>query len=121
MLTHLVVRGGLGSTTNQPSLSKRELDDILKFGTQDLFKGKPRPFQSVEPRPFVIDQGQDGEESMGIVYDDKAVEALLDRSQGSGEDGPDENLLANEYLSQFKVRYIYMYLCCVESLRQFRH
>ena len=41
---------------------------------------------------------------MGIVYDDKAVDALLDRSQGSGEDGPDENLLANEYLSQFKVR-----------------
>ncbi|XP_019855875.1 PREDICTED: chromodomain-helicase-DNA-binding protein 5-like isoform X1 [Amphimedon queenslandica] len=103
MLTHLVVRGGLGSTTNQPSLSKRELDDILKFGTQDLFKGKPRPFWLVKPRPFLIDQGQDGEESMGIVYDDKAVEALLDRSQGSGEDGPDENLLANEYLSQFKV------------------
>ena len=54
MLTHLVVRGGLGgSTTSQPSLSKRELDDILKFGTEDLFKGKPRlrrvPFESLPP------------------------------------------------------------------------
>lgn len=49
---------------------------------------------------------------MGIVYDDKAVEALLDRSQGQGEEGGDENLLANEYLSQFKVRDLrskYMY------------
>ncbi len=38
MLTHLVVRSGFG-TANQPSLSKRELDDILKFGTEELFKG----------------------------------------------------------------------------------
>lgn len=41
---------------------------------------------------------------MGIVYDDKAVDALLDRTQGQGEDRTDESLLANEYLSQFKVR-----------------
>ena len=38
MLTHLVVRAGIGSS-NQPSLSKRELNDILKFGTEELFKG----------------------------------------------------------------------------------
>ena len=38
MLTHLVVRAGIGST-NQPSLSKRELDDILRFGSEELFKG----------------------------------------------------------------------------------
>ena len=37
MLTHLVVRPGMGSASSQ-SLSKRELDDILKFGTEDLFK-----------------------------------------------------------------------------------
>ena len=37
MLTHLVVRPGMGSAATQ-SLSKRELDDILKFGTEDLFK-----------------------------------------------------------------------------------
>lgn len=37
MLTHLVVRPGMGSAATQ-SLTKRELDDILKFGTEDLFK-----------------------------------------------------------------------------------
>ena len=36
MLTHLVVRPGLGSKTG--SMSKQELDDILKFGTEELFK-----------------------------------------------------------------------------------
>lgn len=36
MLTHLVVRSGLGSKTG--SMSKQELDDILKFGTEALFK-----------------------------------------------------------------------------------
>lgn len=38
MLTHLVVRPGMGQGANAPSLSKRELDDILRFGTEDLFK-----------------------------------------------------------------------------------
>lgn len=38
MLTHLVVRPGLGSKTG--SMSKQELDDILKFGTEELFKGE---------------------------------------------------------------------------------
>lgn len=37
MLTHLVVRPGMGSSS-APSLSKRELDDILRFGTEELFK-----------------------------------------------------------------------------------
>lgn len=36
MLTHLVVRPGLGSKGQ--SMSKQELDDILKFGTEELFK-----------------------------------------------------------------------------------
>lgn len=36
MLTHLVVRPGLGSKMG--SMSKQELDDILKFGTEELFK-----------------------------------------------------------------------------------
>ena len=36
MLQHLVVRPGVGS--KGPSMSKQELDDILKFGTEDLFK-----------------------------------------------------------------------------------
>jgi len=38
MLTHLVVRPGMGSGGAAPTLSKRELDDILRFGTEDLFK-----------------------------------------------------------------------------------
>ena len=38
MLTHLVVRPGLGSKTG--SMSKQELDDILKFGTEELFKDR---------------------------------------------------------------------------------
>lgn len=36
MLTHLVVRPGLGNKGGQ--MSKKELDDILKFGTEELFK-----------------------------------------------------------------------------------
>ena len=38
MLTHLVVRPGMGTSSNAPSLSKREMDDILRFGTEELFK-----------------------------------------------------------------------------------
>ena len=37
MLTHLVVRPGLGSAA-KGAMSKKELDDILKFGTDELFK-----------------------------------------------------------------------------------
>lgn len=36
MLTHLVVRPGLGNKGGQ--MSKKEMDDILKFGTEELFK-----------------------------------------------------------------------------------
>lgn len=49
MLTHLVVRPGLGSKTG--SMSKQELDDILKFGTEALFK----------------DEGE-GENSRGLMH-----------------------------------------------------
>ena len=41
MLTHLVVRPGMhnkGGTGGGANMSKQELDDILKFGTEDLFK-----------------------------------------------------------------------------------
>ena len=37
MLTHLVVRPGLGNKGG--TMSKKEMDDILKFGTEELFKG----------------------------------------------------------------------------------
>lgn len=36
MLQHLVVRPGVGNKTT--SMTKQELDDILKFGTEELFK-----------------------------------------------------------------------------------
>jgi hypothetical protein len=85
MLTHLVVRGGIGTSNAQPSLTKNELDNILKFGTEELFKD------------------DDGVDSLGIVYDDAAIEVLLDRTQGGDDKDADENLLANEYLGQFKV------------------
>lgn len=84
MLTHLVVQSGMGGKAN---LSKKEIDDILKFGTEDLFD---------ESEPI----DEDGHFKNDIVYDDKAVEALLDRSQEGIEEKEE---WANEYLSSFKV------------------
>uniref|UniRef100_A0A3Q1BY56 DNA helicase n=1 Tax=Amphiprion ocellaris TaxID=80972 RepID=A0A3Q1BY56_AMPOC len=86
MLTHLVVRPGLGSKAG--SMSKQELDDILKFGTEELFK----------------DEGEgDKVEDEGSVihYDTTAIERLLDRSQDATDDSDVQNM--NEYLSSFKV------------------
>uniref|UniRef100_A0A6G1S543 Chromodomain-helicase-DNA-binding protein 4 n=2 Tax=Aceria tosichella TaxID=561515 RepID=A0A6G1S543_9ACAR len=80
MLTHLVVRPGLGSRS--AALSKKELDDILKFGTEDLFK----------------EVNTDSETA--IHYDDAAIDSLLDRSKEGIEQ---KEMLANEYLSSFKV------------------
>merc|ERR1711971_1325479 len=68
------------------NLSKKEIDDILKFGTEELFKEE--------------ELNEDGESANDIVYDDKAVASLLDRSQEGVEEK--ENW-ANEYLSSFKV------------------
>ncbi|XP_017127909.1 chromodomain-helicase-DNA-binding protein Mi-2 homolog [Drosophila elegans] len=73
MLTHLVVRPGANFT-------KQELDDILRFGTEDLFK-------------------EDGKVET-IHYDEKAVAELLDRSNRGIEE---KESWSNEYLSSFKV------------------
>jgi hypothetical protein len=35
MLTHLVVQPGMNG--NKANLSKKEIDDILRFGTEELF------------------------------------------------------------------------------------
>uniref|UniRef100_A0A8C4I5R2 Chromodomain helicase DNA binding protein 3 n=1 Tax=Dicentrarchus labrax TaxID=13489 RepID=A0A8C4I5R2_DICLA len=83
MLTHLVVRPGLGSKAG--SMSKQELDDILKFGTEELFK----------------DEGEGEDEGSVIHYDSTAIERLLDRSQDATDDSDVQNM--NEYLSSFKV------------------
>merc|ERR1719220_2071886 len=85
MLTHLVVQPGMAGG-GKSNLSKKEIDDILKFGTEELFKEE--------------ELNEDGESANDIVYDDKAVKALLDRSQEGVEEK--ENW-ANEYLSSFKV------------------
>lgn len=80
MLTHLVVRPGMGGRS--AALSKKELDDILKFGTEDLFKEEST------------------EAETAIHYDDAAIDSLLDRSKEGIEQ---KEMLANEYLSSFKV------------------
>ena len=84
MLTHLVVRPGLGN--KGAMMSKQELDDILKFGTEELFKEEEN-------------EDENGAESR-IVYDNQAIERLLDRSQEGQEE---KELAMNEYLSSFKV------------------
>merc|ERR1712226_610651 len=66
MLTHLVVQPGMAGG-GKSNLSKKEIDDILKFGTEELFKEE--------------ELNEDGESANDIVYDDKAVASLLDRSQ----------------------------------------
>ncbi|XP_071548739.1 chromodomain-helicase-DNA-binding protein Mi-2 homolog [Panulirus ornatus] len=81
MLTHLVVRPGMGGSKST-NFSKQELDDILRFGTEELFKEEL------------------GKEDEEIHYDNQAIEELLDRSKEGIE--TKENW-ANEYLSSFKV------------------
>lgn len=83
MLTHLVVRPGMGG--KGANFTKQEMDDILKFGTEELFKE---------------DEGGEGNDSQAIHYDDKAVAELLDRSNRGLEE---KESWANEYLSSFKV------------------
>merc|ERR1719221_519412 len=84
MLTHLVVQAGPAGS--KASLSKKEIDDILKFGTEELFKEE--------------EVNEDGESPNDIVYSDDAVSALLDRSKEGIEE---KESWANEYLSSFKV------------------
>jgi hypothetical protein len=80
-LAHLVVRPGMGEGDN---FSKQELDDIIRFGTEELFKEE---------------EGKEGKDD-AIHYSDEAIRALLDRSQEGIEQ---KEKRANEYLSSFKV------------------
>uniref|UniRef100_A0A8C7JKF1 Chromodomain helicase DNA binding protein 4a n=1 Tax=Oncorhynchus kisutch TaxID=8019 RepID=A0A8C7JKF1_ONCKI len=105
MLTHLVVRPGLGSKTG--SMSKQELDDILKFGTEELFKdelGKgDKEVDSCSSVKSLLSCENKEEDSQVIHYDDMAVDRLLDRNQES--ETPEETEIGsmNEYLGSFKV------------------
>ncbi|KAM9836998.1 chromodomain-helicase-DNA-binding protein 3 isoform 2-T2 [Aulostomus maculatus] len=92
MLTHLVVRPGLGSKAG--SMTKQELDDILKFGTEELFKDEGEGMKN-SAGDKVEDEGN------VIHYDSTAIERLLDRSQDATDDSDVQNM--NEYLSSFKV------------------
>uniref|UniRef100_A0A1I8J0U6 DNA helicase n=1 Tax=Macrostomum lignano TaxID=282301 RepID=A0A1I8J0U6_9PLAT len=82
MLTHLVVRPGFGQKGGA-TMSKQELDDILKFGTAELFK----------------DENEESDKDR-IVYDDETIARLLDRSQEGMEE---KELALNDYLTSFKV------------------
>ncbi|XP_043929643.1 chromodomain-helicase-DNA-binding protein 4-like [Protopterus annectens] len=86
MLSQLVVRSRLGSKIG--SLSQEELEDIVKFGAEELFKDN---------------EGTDLEAGCSVIYyDDKAIDRLLDRNQ----DAPSEETQLqsmNEYLSSYRV------------------
>uniref|UniRef100_A0A8C3E3U0 Chromodomain helicase DNA binding protein 5 n=1 Tax=Corvus moneduloides TaxID=1196302 RepID=A0A8C3E3U0_CORMO len=129
MLTHLVVRPGLGSKSG--SMTKQELDDILKFGTEELFKDDVEGMVSQGQRIAVPDavtpfsdtlstkggaatpgmkkkhggtppgDNKDVDDSSVIHYDDAAISKLLDRNQDATDDTELQNM--NEYLSSFKV------------------
>merc|ERR1712156_773078 len=86
MLTHLVVQPGMFGQ-GKANLSKKEIDDILKFGTEELFADEG-------------ETNEEGESANDIVYDDAAINQLLDRSQEGIEE---KESWANEYLSSFKV------------------
>lgn len=66
------------------------MDDILKFGTEELFKEEEAIGEAEEK----------GEETNRIVYDMDAVEKLCDRSQ---ESQVEREEAMNEYLDSFKV------------------
>ncbi|XP_063799501.1 chromodomain-helicase-DNA-binding protein 5 isoform X2 [Pseudophryne corroboree] len=100
MLTHLVVRPGLGSKSG--SMSKQELDDILKFGTEELFKDEIEDHHCGNLTVYKkTGDNKDVEDSSVIHYDDGAISKLLDRNQDATDDTEIQNM--NEYLSSFKV------------------
>lgn len=88
-------------------MSKTELDDVLRWGTEELFKDE------VEEKKEEEGEG-DGKKKANeheIVWDDDAVDALLDRTrgeevkkEGEGGEGKEKKDWTNEYLSSFKVR-----------------
>eukprot|EP00966_Prymnesium_polylepis_P053789 1243146-Prymnesium_polylepis.1 len=90
MMEHLVVRK-MGAGSGAAAFQAGELDDILRFGTAKLF------------------QDEDDEGADRIVWDDAAVERLLDRRQAGDDDGgtsgvdKDDSDVRNAYMDSFKV------------------
>ena len=70
------------------------------------------------PPPYFIPPTAGEKETTSIHYDDEAIAALLDRSldltDGEGDIGQ-QNILANDYLSSFKVYYCPVYTRTHES------
>ena len=83
----LVIRPGIGSGKGSQTLSKNEMDDILRFGSQDLFKN------------------EDEDSTKDVDYTDEMVAALLKREDKEDEGAPEEesNKLLDDYFSGFKV------------------
>uniref|UniRef100_A0A915EBV8 CHD subfamily II SANT-like domain-containing protein n=1 Tax=Ditylenchus dipsaci TaxID=166011 RepID=A0A915EBV8_9BILA len=76
-------------------MSKTELDDVLRWGTEELFKDNE---QEAEAKA----------NEQAIVWDDKAVDALLERNTEPepaplAANGEKKEHWTNEYLSSFKV------------------
>ena len=84
MLNHLVIETSTGSQKKQ-SFTKTEMDDILRFGTEDLFKEE--------------------DATKDVAYTDEMVAALLNREDHKEvvEDDDDRNQLLDDYFSGFKV------------------
>ncbi|CAD5232400.1 unnamed protein product [Bursaphelenchus xylophilus] len=79
LLTHLAIR----NNNKQTTMSKSELDDVLRWGTEELFKEE--------------------EDQIQIVWDDEAVDALLQRAEEADKETGEKKDWANDYLSSFKV------------------
>uniref|UniRef100_A0A0N4ZRZ9 PHD-type domain-containing protein n=1 Tax=Parastrongyloides trichosuri TaxID=131310 RepID=A0A0N4ZRZ9_PARTI len=92
LLNHLVVRAN--SSGKGPSLSKTELDDVLRWGTEELFKEDDNN-----------DENNDGKPSENaIVWDDEAIDKLLERKLFDPNEKVEEKKdWSDEYLSTFKV------------------
>lgn len=84
MLNHLVIRPGIGQKNNA-AISKNEMDDILRFGSAELFKEE--------------------DSTKDVAYTDEMVNALLNRAAHDDETGEEEdrNKLLDDYFSGFKV------------------
>lgn len=100
LLNHLVVRAGLGGKEGK-SMSKTELDDVLRWGTEELFKEDECVADTTEG------EGAEKKNAQEIVWDDAAVDFLLDRDKkeetAAPEEGEGKADWQSEYLSSFKV------------------
>ncbi|WVZ82247.1 hypothetical protein U9M48_029533 [Paspalum notatum var. saurae] len=79
ILEHLVV----GRLTKANNVNQEELDDIIRYGSKELFD-------------------DENDESRQIHYDDAAIERLLDRDQVDGEESVEDEE-EDEFLKGFKV------------------